>query len=81
MLLCDMQGNKYGLLVNTIKKFPKSPMYGQPEVFSLLANTKFLVTAVDCSNEHKIALRFNTIEFKLYFPLFMVLLCVIVKRV
>ena len=64
MLLCDMQGNKYGLLVNTIKKFPKSPMYGQPEVFSLLANTKFLVPAVDCSNEHKIALRFNTIEFK-----------------
>ena len=76
-----MQGNKYGLLVNTIKTFPKSPIYGQPEVFSLLANTKFLVPAVDCLNEHKIELRFNTIEFKLYFPLFMVLLYVIVKSV
>ena len=26
LLLCDMQGNNYGLLVKTIKKFPKSPI-------------------------------------------------------
>ena len=25
MVLCDMQGNNYGLFVKTIKKFPKSP--------------------------------------------------------
>ena len=25
LVLCDMQGNNYGLLVKTIKKFPKSP--------------------------------------------------------
>ena len=76
-----MQGNKYG----TRSKNSQSRLYTASQrcsqLFSLLANTKFLVPAVDCSNEHKIALRFNTIEFKLYFPLFMVLLCVIVKRV
>jgi len=27
LLLCDMQGNNYGILVKTIKKFPKSPIY------------------------------------------------------
>ena len=26
LLLCDKQGNNYGLLVKTIKKFPKSPI-------------------------------------------------------
>ena len=43
MLLCDIQGNKYGLLVKTIKKLP---IYGQPDVFSLLTSIKFTVPAV-----------------------------------
>ena len=37
-----MQGNNYGLLMKTIKKFPKS-LFGQPDGFSLLTGTKFAV--------------------------------------
>ena len=57
-----MQGNKCGFLVKTIKKFPKSPLFGQPEVFSLLTRAKFPVPAVLCLNKHKTQLRFNMIE-------------------
>ena len=47
LLLCDMQGNNYGLLVKTIKKFLKSPIYtASSEGFSLLSSTKFAVRAV-----------------------------------
>ena len=31
MVLCDMQGNNYGLLVKTIKKIPKNHLFGQPD--------------------------------------------------
>ena len=30
LVLCDMQGNNYGLLMKTIKKFTKS-LFGQPD--------------------------------------------------
>ena len=44
-----MQGIKYGLLVNTIKKFPKSPIYGQPEVFStVLTFGKHQISSAGC---------------------------------
>ena len=44
MLLCDIQDNKYGLLVKTIKK--KLPIYVQPDVFSLFTSIKLTVPAV-----------------------------------
>ena len=79
-----MQGNKCGFLVKTIKKFPKSPLFGQPEVFSLLTRAKFPVPAVLCLNKHKTQLRFNMIEnllclgfMSLYVCFF---LCVILKK-
>ena len=37
LILCDMKGNSYGLLVKTIKIFPKSPF--QPGGLSLLTST------------------------------------------
>ena len=79
-----MQGNKCEFLVKTIKKFPKSPLFGQPEVFSLLTRAKFPVPAVLCLNKHKTQLRFNMIEnllclgfMSLYVCFF---LCVILKK-
>ena len=54
-------------------------------MFSLLTSTKFPGPAVGCLNKHKIELCSNIrdrefIMFRFYFPLFMVLLCVIFKR-
>ena len=46
LVLCDMQGNNYGLLMRTIKKFPKS-LFGQPDGFSLLTGTKFAVRLIE----------------------------------
>ena len=74
-----MQGNNYGLLVKTIKKFPKSP-FGQPDGFSLLTH-KFAVRLIELpftlQHDREIVM------FRFYFPLFiklcMVLLCVIFK--
>ena len=43
LVLCDMQGNSYGLLVKTIKKIPKTTSVGQPNGLSLLTGTKFAV--------------------------------------
>ena len=82
LVLCDMQGNYYGLLMKTIKKFPKS-LFGQLEGFSLLTGTKFAVRRIELlftlQHDREIVM------FRLYFPLFiklcMVLLCVILKRV
>ena len=73
-----MQGNNYGLLMKTIKKFPKS-LFGQPDGFSLLTGTKFAVRLIELpftlQHDRKIVM------FRFYFPLpiklCMVLLCVI----
>ena len=43
LVLCDMQGNNYGLLMKMMKKkFPKS-LFVQPNGFSLLTGTTFAV--------------------------------------
>ena len=44
MLLCDIQDNKNGLLVKTIKK--KLPIFVEPGVFSLFTSIKLTVPAV-----------------------------------
>ena len=42
LVLCDMQGNNYGLLVKTIKKFPKPPFRPAGQVLTFDSN-KFAV--------------------------------------
>ena len=82
MLLCDIQDNKYGLLVKTIKK--KLPIYVQPDVFSLFTSIKLTVPAVRVWMKiNRVRLQHDKefIKFRFYFPLFMVLLCVIFKNV
>ena len=73
-----MQGNNYGLLMKTIKKFPKS-LFGQPDGFSLLTGTKFAVRLIELPFTLQHDREF--VMFRFYFPLFiklfMVLLCVI----
>ena len=75
-----MQGNNYGLLMKTIKKFPKS-LFGQPDGFSLLTGTKFAVRLIELPFTLQHDREF--VMFRFYFPLFiklfMVLLCVIFK--
>ena len=75
-----MQGNNYGLLMKTIKKFPKS-LFGQPDGFSLLTGTKFAVRLIELPFMLQRDREF--VMFRFYFPLsiklFMVLLCVIFK--
>ena len=81
MVLCDMQGNNYGLLMKTIKKNSQNHLFGQPDGFSLLTGTKFAVRLI----ELPFTLQHNReiVMFRFYFPLFiklcMVLLCVIFK--
>ena len=82
MPLCDMQGYKFGLLVKTIK-FPKSPIRQAGRVLTL-TSTKFPVTAVNVwVNINRVTLQHDRefIMCRFYFPLFMVLLCVIFKSV
>ena len=75
-----MRGNNYGLLMKTIKKFPKS-LFGQPDGFSLLTGTKFAVRLIELPFTLQHDREF--VMFRFYFPLFiklfMVLLCVIFK--
>ena len=75
-----MQGNNYGLLMKTIKKFPKS-LFCQPDGFSLLTGTKFAVRLIGLP--FTLQRDREVVMFKFYFPLFiklcMVLLCVIFK--
>ena len=76
-----MQGNNYGLLMKTLKKFPKS-LFGQPDGFSLSTGTKFAVRLIELpftlQHDREIVM------FRFYFPFFiklcMVLLCVIFKK-
>ena len=42
LILCDMQGNNYGVLVKTIKKFPKPPFRPAGQVLTF-DSTKFAV--------------------------------------
>ena len=62
-----MQGNNYGLLVKTIKKFPKPNL--QCELLGVWMN----INRVRLQHDSEL------IMFRFYFPLFMVLLCVILK--
>ena len=68
LVLCDMQGNNYGLLMKT-------------DGFSLLTGTKFAVrlTELPFTLQHDREI----VMFRFYFPLFiklcMVLVCVIFK--
>ena len=43
LVLRDMQGNNYGLLVKTIKKNSQNHLFGQPDGFLLLTGTIFAV--------------------------------------
>ena len=52
LVLCDLEGNNYGLLVKTIKKNSQNHLSGQPDGFSLLTSNKFAVRSVKCLNEH-----------------------------
>ena len=82
MLLCDIQDNKNGLLVKTIKK--KLPIFVEPGVFSLFTSIKLTVPAVCVWMKiNRVRLQHDKefIMFRFYFPLFMVLLCVIFKSV
>ena len=80
LVLCDMQGHNYGLLMKTLEIFPKS-LFGQPDGFSLLTGTKFAVRLIELpftlQHDREIVM------FMFYFPFFiklcMVLLCVIFK--
>ena len=40
LVLCDMQGKNYGLLVKTLKN-SQDHLFGQPDEYSLLTGTKF----------------------------------------
>ena len=75
-----MQGNNYGLLMKTPKKFPKS-LFGQSDGFSLLTGTKFAVQLIELPFTLQHDREF--VMFRFYFPFFiklcMVLLCVIFK--
>ena len=77
LVLCDMQGNNYGPLVKTIKKFPKSPF--RPA--SRTGSHKFAVRLKELPFTLQHDREF--VMFRFYFPLFvklfMVLLCVIFK--
>ena len=77
LLLCDMLGNNYGLLVKTIKKFPKSPVQPAGRVLTFF---KHQICSPSC---RAVRLQHDRelIMFRLYFTLFMVLLCVIYKSV
>ena len=87
LLLCDMQGNNYGLIVTTMKKFQKAPICtaSQTGSHALLLNTKFAVRAVAAvgMNINRVRLHHDRelIMFRFYSPLFTVLLCVIFKSV
>ena len=78
LVLCDMQGNNYGLLMKTIKKIPQLTFRPAGRVL-LLTGTKFAVRLI----ELPFTLQHDTdfVMFRFYFPLFvklfMVLLCVI----
>ena len=78
-----MQGNNYGLLMKTIKKFPKS-LFGQPDGFSLLTSTKFAVrfafAELPFTLQHDREFVMFMCHFPLFIKLFMLLLCVIFTR-
>ena len=86
LLLCDLQGNNYGLLVKKITKFPKSPFRPAGRVFTF---DKQQICSSICQVfewtliELPFTLQHNRefVMFRFYFPLliklFMVLLCVI----
>ena len=80
LVLCDMQGNNYGLLVKTKKKFPKSPFRPAGRVLTFDRHQI-------CSGINRVTIYASTdreiVMFRFYFPLFrklfVVLLCVIFK--
>ena len=73
-----MQGNNYGLLMKTIKKFPKS-LFRQPDGFSLLTSTKFAVRLIELpftlQHDRQIVM------FRFYFPLFIKLCMVLLSDI
>ena len=75
-----MRGNNYGLLMKTIKKFPKS-LFSQPDGFSLLTGTKFAVRLIELpfTLQHDREFVMFRFSFPLFIKLFVVLLCVIFK--
>ena len=82
LVLCDMQGNDFGLLMKTIKKiFQNHFSASRTRGFSLLTGTKLAVRSIELpftlQHDREIVM------FRFYFPLFiqlcMILLCVIFK--
>ena len=59
LLLCDKQGNNYGLLVKTIKKFPKSPIRPAGRVLTVV---KHQICSPRCRSRLYEHLSFNMIE-------------------
>ena len=60
------------ILVKTIKKFPKSPLYGQPDGLSHLPSTKFAVRTVGAVwisiNRVRLQHDRELVMFRFYFP-------------
>ena len=72
LVLCDMQGNDYGILVKTIKKIPKIN-------FSASRTGSHFWQNQICTLQHDREFVMFRFYFPLFIKLFMVLLCVIFK--